>query len=53
MSNTVSSKDDGLESQWTIKYRPKKMTFREYEKKMLNLCPGLKYWRTVLENKNE
>jgi hypothetical protein len=29
------------------------MTFREYDKKMLNFCPGFKYWRTVLENKNE
>ena len=53
MSNTVSSKDYGLESQRTIRYRPKKMTFREYDKKMLNFRPGLKYWRTVLENKNE
>jgi hypothetical protein len=53
MLNTVSSKDYGLESQRTIRYRPKKMTFREYDKKMLNFRPGLKYWRTVLENKNE
>jgi hypothetical protein len=29
------------------------MTFREYDKKMLNFRPGLKYWRAVLENKNE
>jgi hypothetical protein len=27
------------------------MTFREYDKKMLNFRPGLKYWRTVLEKK--
>jgi hypothetical protein len=53
LSNTVSSNDYGLESQRTIRYRPKKMTFREYDKKMLNFFPGLKYWRTVLENKNE
>jgi hypothetical protein len=54
MLNTVSSKDYGLESQRTVRYyRPKKMTFREYDKKMLNFRPGLKFWRTVLENKNE
>ena len=29
------------------------MTFREYDKKMLNFRPGLKYWKTVLENNHE
>jgi hypothetical protein len=29
------------------------MTFREYDTKMLNFCSGLKFWITVLENKNE
>jgi hypothetical protein len=53
MSNTVSSKDYGLESQRTIKYRPTKMSFRAYYKKMINFRPGLKYWNLNLENYHE
>jgi hypothetical protein len=48
-----SSKDYGLESQRTIKYRPTKMAFREYDKKMINFRPGLKYWNIILENYHE
>ena len=29
------------------------MTFREFDKKMLTFRPGLKYWKTVLENHKE
>jgi hypothetical protein len=29
------------------------MTFREYDKKMINFCPGLKYWSLILENYHE
>jgi hypothetical protein len=53
MSNNTSSKDYGLESQRTIRYRPTKMTFREYDKKIMNSCPGLKYWHLVLDNYHE
>jgi hypothetical protein len=53
MSNTVFSKDYGLESQRTIKYRPTKLIFREYDKKMINFCPGVKYWNLILENYHE
>jgi hypothetical protein len=53
MLNTVSSKDYGLERKRTIKYRPTKMTFREYNKKMINFRPGLKYWNLILENYHE
>jgi hypothetical protein len=53
MSNTVSSKDYGLESQRAVKYRPTKMTFREYDKKMINFRPRLKYWNLILENYHE
>jgi hypothetical protein len=53
MSITISSKDYGLEDQRTIRYRPTKMTFREYDKKMINFRPGLKYWSLILENYHE
>ena len=53
MSSNASSKDYGLESQRTIRYRPTKMTFREYGKKMVNFRPGLKYWHLVLDNYHE
>jgi hypothetical protein len=53
MSNTVSSKDYELEIQRTIRYRPTKMTFRKYEKKMINFHPGLIYWNLILENYHE
>jgi hypothetical protein len=53
MMSNISSKDYGLESQRTIKYRPTKMTFREYDKKMLNFHPDLKYWQLVLNNDHE
>jgi hypothetical protein len=29
------------------------MTYREYDKKMMNFCPGLKYWHLVLDNYHE
>jgi hypothetical protein len=48
-----SSKDYGLKSQRTIKYRPTKTTFREYGKKVMNFYPGLKYWQLVLNNDHE
>jgi hypothetical protein len=51
MSNNTSSKDYGLESQRTIRYRP--MTYREYDKKIMNFRPGLKYWHLVLDNYHE
>jgi hypothetical protein len=53
MTSNISSKYYGLESQRRIKYRPTKMTFREYDKKMLNFCPGFKYWQLVLNNDHE
>jgi hypothetical protein len=53
MSKNTSSKDYGLESQRTIRYRPTKMTFREYDKKIINFRPGLKYWHQVLEHYHE
>jgi hypothetical protein len=53
MTSNISSKDYGLESQRTINYRPTKMTFTEYDKKMLNFRPGLKYWQLVLNNDHE
>jgi len=53
MSTTTASKDYGLENQRTVKYKPGKMSFKEYDKKMLNFRPGLKYWKTVLENYKE
>jgi hypothetical protein len=53
MNNNTSSKDYGLESQRTIRYRPTKMTYREYDKKIMNFCPGLKYWHLVLDNYHE
>jgi hypothetical protein len=46
ISNTVSSKDYGPESQRTIRYRPTRMTFREYDK-MITFHPGLKYWNLI------
>jgi hypothetical protein len=53
MTNNTSSKDYGLESQRTIRYRPTKMTFREYDQKIMNCRPGLKYWHLVLDNYHE
>jgi hypothetical protein len=53
MSNNISSKDYGLESQRTVRYRPTKMAFREYDKKIMIFCPGLKYWHLVLDNYHE
>jgi hypothetical protein len=53
MMSNIAGKDYGLESQRTIRYRPTKMTFREYDKKMMNFCPGLKYWQLVLNNYHE
>jgi hypothetical protein len=53
MASNISGKDYGLESQRTIKYKPTKMTFREYDKKMMNFRPGLKYWQLVLNNDHE
>jgi hypothetical protein len=29
------------------------MTFRDYDMKMINFCPGLKYWNLILENYHE
>jgi hypothetical protein len=29
------------------------MTFREYDKKIMSFCPGLRYWRLVLSNGHE
>jgi hypothetical protein len=49
----ISRKDYGLESQRTIKHRPTKITFQEYDKKVMNFCPGLKYWQLVLSNGQE
>jgi hypothetical protein len=49
MSSNASSKDYVLESQRTIRYRPTKMTHREYDKKMVNFLPGLRYWHLVLD----
>jgi hypothetical protein len=48
-----SSNKDWLESQKTVRFRPSKMQFREYDKKMLSFRPGLKHWKTVLENYKE
>jgi hypothetical protein len=53
MSSNTSSKDYGLESQRTIRYRPTRMTYREYDKKIMNFHPGLKYWHLVLDNYHE
>jgi hypothetical protein len=53
MSSNASSKDYGLESQRTIRYRSTKMTYREYDKNMVNFRPGLKYWHLVLDNYHE
>jgi hypothetical protein len=49
----MSSKDYSRESQRTIRYRPTKMTLREYDKKMIKLQLGLKYWQLVLSNDHE
>jgi hypothetical protein len=29
------------------------MTYREYDKKIMNFWPGLKYWHLVLDNYDE
>jgi hypothetical protein len=50
MARNIAGKDYGLECQRTIRYRPTRMTFREYDKKMMNFCPGIKYWQLVLNN---
>jgi hypothetical protein len=49
----MTSNMSGKESQRTIRYRPTKMTFREYDKKMMNFHPGLRYWQLVLNNDHE
>jgi len=42
----------GLKSIRTVVFKPSKMTFKEYDRKMLSLRPDLKYWKTVItENK--
>jgi hypothetical protein len=51
MATNTSNRDHGMESQKTIRYRPKTMSFREYDKKMLSFRLGLKYWKEVLETK--
>jgi hypothetical protein len=53
MSSNASSKDYGMESQTTKRYKPTKMTYREYYKKMVNFRPGLTYWHLVLDNYHE
>jgi hypothetical protein len=53
MSSNTFSKYYGLESQRTIRYRPTKITYRKYDKKIMNFCPGLKYWHLVLDNYHE
>lgn len=53
MSGTTSNKDFGLESQRTVRYKPGKMSFKEYDKKMLSFRPGLKHWKTILESYKE
>jgi hypothetical protein len=53
MSSNTLSKDYGLESQRTIRYRPTKMTYREYDKKIMNFRPGFKYLHLVLDNYHE
>jgi hypothetical protein len=53
MSNNTSSKYYGLESQRTIRYRQTKLTYREYDKKIMNFRPELKYWHLVLDNYHE
>jgi hypothetical protein len=53
MSSNISGKDYGLESKRTIRYRPTRMTYREYDKKIVNFRPGIKYWHLILENYHE
>jgi hypothetical protein len=53
MATNTSSRGHGMESQKTIRYKPKTMSFKEYDKKMPSFRPGLKYWKEVLENSNE
>jgi hypothetical protein len=53
MATKTSNRDHGMESQKTIRYRSKTMSFREYDKKMLSFKPGLTYWKEVLENSYE
>jgi hypothetical protein len=52
MATNTSNRDHGKESQTMIRYRPKKMSFREYDKKMLSYRPGLnigkKCWRIAM-----
>jgi hypothetical protein len=42
------SRSTGIETIRTISYKPDKMTFREYDKKMMAFHPELKYWKIVL-----
>jgi hypothetical protein len=53
MSSNTLSKDYGLEIQRTIRYRQIKLTYREYDNKIMNFRPGLKYWHLVLDNYHE
>jgi hypothetical protein len=53
MMSNIAGKDYRLESQSTIKYKPTRMKFREYDKKMMKFCPGLKYWQLVLDSDHE
>jgi hypothetical protein len=56
MSNT-SSKDYGLDSQRTLGYRPTKITFREYDKKIINFAldssTGIRYWIITMNGRNK
>lgn len=40
--------ETGVATIRTLTYKPDKMTFREYDKKILAFHPELKYWKTVL-----
>jgi hypothetical protein len=41
-----------IESQRTVHYIPQTMSFREYDKKMLNFRPQFKWWKLVIEEGN-
>jgi hypothetical protein len=43
---------DSIESSKTIHYKPQTMSFREYDKKMMNLRPKDKWWELVIKNQN-
>jgi hypothetical protein len=50
MATNTSNRDHAMVSQKTISFRPKTMSVREYDKKMLSFRPGLKHWKEVLDN---